>query len=117
MTERHTDARAADAAGVPRPPNPRAERPLTLTIFGATGDLTHRKLMPSLFAMYTEGLLPDEFAILGFARRDYTDERFRAWMAEDVDAVDWGTLDLPDVAASETSRDEATGPIVATTED
>jgi predicted PurR-regulated permease PerM len=41
---------------------------------------------------------------------------FRAWMAEDVDAVDWGTLDVPDVAASEKSRDEA-GPIVATTED
>jgi glucose-6-phosphate 1-dehydrogenase len=62
----------------------RAQDPCTLTIFGATGDLTHRKLMPGLFALYRRGLLPAAFAIVGFARRDYADESFRAWMEESL---------------------------------
>ncbi len=67
-----------------RLPLPRVEDPLTLTIFGATGDLTHRKLMPALFAMFTEGLLPAEWAIVGYARRDYNDASFREWMADSI---------------------------------
>jgi glucose-6-phosphate 1-dehydrogenase len=67
-----------------RLPLPRARESLTLTIFGATGDLTHRKLMPALFAMFCEGLLPDHIAIVGFARRDYDDARFRVWMADSI---------------------------------
>jgi len=57
-----------------------AERPLPpccLIIFGATGDLTHRKLIPSLFSLETQGLLPEEFRIVGFARREFSDESFR----------------------------------------
>ncbi len=56
--------------------------PFTLTIFGATGDLTHRKLIPALYALFRGGWLPEQFAVIGFARRDYTDESFRAWLRE-----------------------------------
>lgn len=61
---------------------PAATDPFTLTIFGATGDLTHRKLLPALYALFRRGLLPERFAIVGFARRDYSDESFRAWVRE-----------------------------------
>jgi glucose-6-phosphate 1-dehydrogenase len=69
-----------------RLPLPTVREPQTLTIFGATGDLTHRKLMPALFAMQASGLLEADLAIVGFARRDYDDNSFRAWMAESVRA-------------------------------
>ena len=39
-------------------------------IFGASGDLTKRKLLPALFHLKQEGLLPEEFAVVGVARRD-----------------------------------------------
>jgi len=58
-------------------PAQRARDPLTITIFGATGDLTQRKLMPALFVMHLQGFLPAETAIVGFARRDHGDESFR----------------------------------------
>lgn len=61
---------------------PAVSNPFTLTIFGATGDLTRRKLLPSLFTLYQRDLLPDDFIIVGFARRPYDDQSFRAWMAE-----------------------------------
>ena len=54
--------------------------PFTLTIFGATGDLTRRKLMPALYALFSAGRLPDAFAVVGFARRDYDDASFRDWI-------------------------------------
>jgi glucose-6-phosphate 1-dehydrogenase len=56
------------------------ERPLpecNIVIFGATGDLTHRKLMPALFSIESQGLLPQHTKIIGFARRDFTNESFR----------------------------------------
>lgn len=58
--------------------------PLTMTIFGGTGDLTHRKLIPALYASYVHGLLPDQFAIVGVGRRDYDDKSYREWMAGSV---------------------------------
>ena len=66
------------------PPIPRVEQPLCLVIFGATGDLTHRKLIPALYAMFAEGLLPNEFAVIGYARREYDDDGFREWMAGSI---------------------------------
>jgi glucose-6-phosphate 1-dehydrogenase len=52
-------------------------RPVTLVIFGASGDLTGRKLIPALFANFTKGRLPECPTIVGFARRLWTDEEFR----------------------------------------
>ncbi len=51
--------------------------PFTLVIFGATGDLTHRKLVPAVYSLFQEAMLPDRFAVVGFARREKTDEVFR----------------------------------------
>jgi glucose-6-phosphate 1-dehydrogenase len=52
--------------------------PCVIVIFGASGDLTRRKLMPSLFHLMQDGLLDDDFAILGVDREGDTDESFRA---------------------------------------
>lgn len=48
-----------------------------LVIFGASGDLTFRKLIPALYDMYERGLLPEHFCVLGTSRTEYTDETFR----------------------------------------
>lgn len=56
--------------------------PFTVVIFGASGDLTRRKLVPALFGLFHEGLLPDDFEIIGFARREKTDDSFREEMLE-----------------------------------
>lgn len=50
-----------------------------LVIFGASGDLTGRKLLPSLYELHVKNLLPDRFCILGAARTEYTDEEYRAF--------------------------------------
>jgi glucose-6-phosphate 1-dehydrogenase len=58
--------------------------PCILVIFGATGDLTARKLFPALYNLQREGQLPHHFACVGFARREKTDEDFRKEMHEAV---------------------------------
>jgi glucose-6-phosphate 1-dehydrogenase len=55
-----------------------------ITIFGASGDLTRRKLIPALFALFTENHMPDKFAILGVSRSELTDEDFREGMGKGV---------------------------------
>ncbi len=55
-----------------------------LVIFGASGDLVKRKLVPALFVLFQEKRLPDRFAILGVARTDWDDDAFRDHMAEAV---------------------------------
>jgi glucose-6-phosphate 1-dehydrogenase len=55
-----------------------APEPCTLVIFGATGDLTHRKLIPALYNLAAEGALPPAITIVGFARREKSTETFRA---------------------------------------
>ena len=51
--------------------------PQAIVIFGASGDLTRRKLLPAFFHLYLEGMLPEEFAIVGYARTVFTDDEFR----------------------------------------
>jgi glucose-6-phosphate 1-dehydrogenase len=51
--------------------------PFTLVIFGASGDLTRRKLIPAVYSLFCEGLLPEAFSLVGFARRPKSDEEFR----------------------------------------
>jgi len=62
----------------------RVSDPVTIIIFGASGDLTHRKLIPALYIAYAQGLLPSMFTIVGFARRDYGDAIFRGMVADSV---------------------------------
>ena len=56
-----------------------------LVIFGASGDLTQRKLIPALYSLAHDGLLPAGQTIIGFARPDYTDDAFRMAMREACD--------------------------------
>lgn len=58
--------------------------PCILTIFGASGDLTKRKLVPALFDLYRQKLLPEKFAVLGVSRSEYSDDAFRDYMLENV---------------------------------
>ena len=60
--------------------------PCVVVIFGATGDLTKRKLAPALYNLAVDGLLPARFFTVGFARRAYDDEVFRNQLKEDVTA-------------------------------
>lgn len=62
----------------------RVADPCILVIFGATGDLTGRKLAPALYNLGREKLLPDNFACVGFARREKSDEQFREELKEEV---------------------------------
>jgi hypothetical protein len=52
-------------------------RPTALIIFGATGDLAHRKLLPALYNLAHEGQLPERFEVIGVGRRDQEHEDFR----------------------------------------
>lgn len=54
----------------------KVEEPVTFVIFGATGDLAQRKLVPALYTLFQEGALPDHFVIIGFARREHDDTSF-----------------------------------------
>ncbi|HEY0076975.1 MAG TPA: hypothetical protein VGB77_23015, partial [Abditibacteriaceae bacterium] len=52
--------------------------PCVLTIFGATGDLTRRKLVPAIYDLAAQNLLPDEFVVVGYGRREQDIEKMRA---------------------------------------
>ena len=52
--------------------------PASLVLFGVTGDLARKKLMPAVYDLANRGLLPPSFALVGFARRDWENEDFAA---------------------------------------
>ncbi|HLZ80750.1 MAG TPA: glucose-6-phosphate dehydrogenase [Ktedonobacteraceae bacterium] len=60
--------------------------PCVMVIFGATGDLTHRKLLPALYNLALEHPLPAGFSVVGFARRPYSDEDFRQQALDSINA-------------------------------
>ena len=60
-------------------------KPCTIVIFGASGDLTYRKLIPALYNNFRKKRLDDGVRIIGFARREYNDEKFRDHLAGGVD--------------------------------
>ena len=73
-------------AGTPSPfGGPRHPDPCSLVIFGATGDLTHRKLMPALYDLQCHGILPCGLTIVGYGRKPLDDESFRALLRRAVD--------------------------------
>ena len=76
----------AQARAQPAPAAVPAQAPdaCMLIIFGASGDLTRRKLVPALYRLAAEGHLPDRFAAVGFARRESSDDAFRKQMREAV---------------------------------
>src|ERR1700676_2948125 len=64
-------------------PNP-VGAPCVMVIFGASGDLTKRKLIPALCNLASDGLLSKQFAIVGFAANDYTTETFRKMLTDEI---------------------------------
>lgn len=56
--------------------------PVSIVIFGASGDLTQRKLVPSLFNLYRKGRMPKRFHIVGYGGTAFTDEQFRGHLEE-----------------------------------
>ncbi|GGJ62760.1 glucose-6-phosphate 1-dehydrogenase [Deinococcus aquiradiocola] len=77
----------------------RAPEPATLVIFGATGDLSRRKLLPAVFGLWQDGLLGSAFNIVGVGRQEMTDEQFRDYALEalktskETDAIQPGSLE------------------------
>jgi glucose-6-phosphate 1-dehydrogenase len=59
--------------------------PTTLVIFGATGDLAHRKLLPAIYNLAHEGALPERFNLIGMARSEMPDEAYRATARESIE--------------------------------
>ena len=55
---------------------PRVPEPCALVVFGVTGDLARKKLLPAIYDLANRGLLPPDFVLLGFARRDWGDGEF-----------------------------------------
>ena len=103
----------------------RKPEPCVLVIFGASGDLTQRKLMPALYSLAMRRLLPDRFAIVGAARSDESDDDFRERMKEAVQkyardefrddvwdglasAMYYSTLDFSDAAGEDRLADRLT---------
>ena len=59
--------------------------PCTIVIFGGSGDLTKRKLLPALYNLLVDKLLPENFAVLGLGRKTLSDEQFRSIAREGLD--------------------------------
>jgi len=55
---------------------PRIAGPCAVVIFGVTGDLARKKVVPAIYDLANRGLLPPTFALVGFGRRDWDDEAF-----------------------------------------
>ena len=64
------------APGAPFQTERRAD-PCVLVIFGGTGDLAKRKLLPAIYNLGARGLLPNRFAVVGYARSEMTDDEYR----------------------------------------
>ncbi len=71
--------------------------PTILIIFGATGDLVHKKIIPSLYSLYKEKALPNVFKVIAFARRDFNDGKYNEIIKESLREyakVDLNTEDI-----------------------
>jgi len=65
---------------MPTEQSSKAFHPTIFVIFGITGDLASRKLLPALLALYSKKMLPNRFAIIGFSRRAFSREEFREYI-------------------------------------
>ncbi|HEV7226048.1 MAG TPA: glucose-6-phosphate dehydrogenase [Pirellulales bacterium] len=83
----HETAKLNAASAYPSP------RPCVMVIFGASGDLTKRKLVPALYNIATSKLLPEKFAVVGFAIDKLDTDAFRKQLAEDIQEFGGGKID------------------------
>ncbi len=100
MATIHMSVRPEDLSQVPKG-NERIPEPGILVIFGASGDLTKRKLLPALFHLRQANLLPKDFSIVGVARRPLGDE-FAKDMREGI--VEFGGVDAIDAKLDDFTR-------------
>src|SRR5271165_4454694 len=63
----------------------KAVEPCSIVIFGASGDLTARKLIPALYQLFKEKQMPSDFRVIGFARREKTDDSWRTELRQALD--------------------------------
>src|SRR5512140_616797 len=79
----------------------RVPDPAAFVLFGATGDLAHRKVIPAIYQLWRTNLLPSEFTLVAVARREYTDESFAQEVRSSlekysrvlpIDETAWGEL-------------------------
>ena len=82
---------------------PRKADSCVMAVFGASGDLTKRKLIPALYNLAAQKILPDGFALVGTARRAMTDDEFRRSVLEDIEGAVGGKVD-PEILAWLSSR-------------
>ena len=71
-------------------PRAQAPQPCAIVLFGATGDLAHRKLVPALYHLYHRGNLPTEWAVVGFGRREWSDDDLRKEYEKSIARDDQG---------------------------
>ena len=89
----------APAAGLTTPVSTMPDS-VTIIIFGGAGDLAHRKLLPALYNLCVDGVLPARTAIVGSGRKEFTDDQYRAFAKDGIerfsrrpiDAVAWTTF-------------------------
>src|SRR5579862_6552262 len=65
-------------------PDTIAAAPVTIVIFGGGGDLAHRKLLPALYNLHVDGLMPPRYAVVGVGRNSLTDEAYRDFAKDGV---------------------------------
>ena len=68
-------------------------QPCALVIFGGAGDLARRKLLPAIYNLRLDGVLPANFAVVGFARTEHTDESYRSLARESIEKYSRRPLD------------------------
>lgn len=64
-----------------------------MVIFGGTGDLTHRKIMPAIYSLYKKENLPDDFAVVSIGRRDFTNDEYRENVKNNINEFSSGTVE------------------------
>jgi glucose-6-phosphate 1-dehydrogenase len=60
-------------------------QPVTMVIFGGAGDLSHRKLLPALYNLHVDGLLPAGTAVIGVGRKEFSDDKYREFARSGVE--------------------------------
>src|SRR6266513_4544673 len=72
---------------------PIAADPVSVVIFGGAGDLAHRKLLPALYNLQLDGLLPPRIAVTGVGRKSMTDDAFRAFARSGIESFSRRPID------------------------
>src|SRR2546430_627176 len=67
--------------------------PQIIVVFGASGDLARRKILPALYSLSRKGLLPERHRIVGYARTQWDSDKFREFAHESIEELRPGALD------------------------